>query len=82
MSAAARICVTCRFFNPYGTYNEHQERPNGTHRTVEKLRGQCRAHSPSIDPNELAAYTYNCAWPIVPGDDWCGEWASRNGGGV
>lgn len=81
MSNSARICLTCRCFNPYGTYKEMTEEQNGSRKIFEKLRGQCRAHAPSIDPDDISSFTYNCVWPIVPADEWCVEWSPRMHGG-
>jgi hypothetical protein len=81
MSASARICVTCRSFCPAGTYREIREGPNGSREIFEKLKGECRARPPGIDP-EGASLITSGVWPTVPGDEWCGEWAPRGAGGA
>jgi hypothetical protein len=38
--------------------------------------GQCRRHSPLLNPQNANAkqYIVEGIWPIVRDDDWCGEW--------
>jgi len=36
--------------------------------------GQCRRHSPLLNPQNVKAYLVEGIWPIVRDDDWCGEW--------
>ena len=36
--------------------------------------GQCRRHSPHLNPATAKAYVVEGVWPLVRDDDWCGEW--------
>jgi hypothetical protein len=36
--------------------------------------GQCRRHSPHVNPVTARAYVVDGVWPRVRDDDWCGEW--------
>ena len=35
--------------------------------------GQCRRHSPRLNPANAKAYFIEGVWPLVREDDWCGE---------
>lgn len=39
---------------------------------------ECRRNAPQPSGSATPAYT-RPYWPIVNGDDWCGEWKSRQG---
>lgn len=36
--------------------------------------GQCRRHSPALNPLSAKSYLVEGVWPLVRDDDWCGEW--------
>jgi hypothetical protein len=36
--------------------------------------GQCRQHSPHLNPLSAKSYLVEGVWPLVRDDDWCGEW--------
>lgn len=36
--------------------------------------GQCRRHSPHLNPVTAKAYVVEGVWPLVRDDDWCGEY--------
>lgn len=38
--------------------------------------GQCRRHSPMLNPQTAKAYVVEGVWPMVRDDDWCGEWCA------
>ncbi|HEY7904568.1 MAG: hypothetical protein ACHP7M_08875 [Burkholderiales bacterium] len=38
--------------------------------------GQCRRHSPLLNPQNVKTYVVEGVWPVVRDDDWCGEWCS------
>lgn len=38
------------------------------------MQGQCRRHSPHLNPATAKAYVVEGVWPLVRDDDWCGEW--------
>jgi hypothetical protein len=37
--------------------------------------GQCRRHSPHLNPLSAKSYLVEGVWPLIRDDDWCGEWA-------
>lgn len=58
-------CVNCEF------YDRRHARPlDGK----APMWGQCRRHSPRLNPATAKAYVVEGAWPLVRDDDWCGEW--------
>ena len=80
MSAGVRICMTCRCFNPAGTYRVVQEGSDGKLRHIaHKVKGECRAKSPSIDPDGGCLLTSG-VWPTIAADEWCAEWTARQVG--
>lgn len=52
-------CVNCQY------YDRQWARPTW---------GQCRRHSPHLNPVTAKAYVVEGVWPLVRDDDWCGEW--------
>ena len=36
--------------------------------------GQCRRHSPHLNPTTAKSYLVEGVWPLIRDDDWCGEW--------
>ena len=43
--------------------------------------GFCRRNAPVVFAEPSTHYTYSKAfWPVVKGDDWCGEWVSAEEG--
>lgn len=36
--------------------------------------GQCRRHSPHLNPTTAKTYHVEGVWPLIRDDDWCGEW--------
>lgn len=81
MSASARICVNCACFSPAGTFRVAQEGSDGKLRHIaDKLKGECRARAPSIDPDGASLLTSG-VWPTIEADEWCAEWAPRHAGG-
>jgi len=58
-------CVNCQF------YDRRHARPlDGK----APLWGQCRRHSPRLNPVTAKTYVVEGVWPLVRDDDWCGEW--------
>ena len=58
-------CVNCEF------YDRQRARPTDSEAP---MRGQCRRHSPHLNPVTAKAHVVEGAWPLVRDDDWCGEW--------
>jgi hypothetical protein len=58
-------CVNCQF------YDRRRARP--TDGKV-PMWGQCRRHSPHLNPVTAKSYVVEGVWPLVRDDDWCGEW--------
>jgi hypothetical protein len=58
-------CVNCQY------YDRRRARP--TDGKV-PMWGQCRKHSPHLNPVTAKAYVVEGVWPLVRDDDWCGEW--------
>ena len=58
-------CVDCQY------YDRRNAKPNDGRAT---MWGQCRRHSPHLNPVTAKAYVVEGVWPLVRDDDWCGEW--------
>jgi hypothetical protein len=58
-------CVTCQF------YDRRSSRPSDGRTT---MWGQCRRHSPHLNPTTAKSYLVEGVWPLIRDDDWCGEW--------
>jgi hypothetical protein len=59
-------CLSCQFY----------DRRNG--RPIDgraAMWGQCRRHSPHLNPLSAKSYLVEGVWPLIRDDDWCGEWA-------
>src|SRR2546421_1854869 len=58
-------CLNCQFY----------DRRNG--RPIDgraAMWGQCRRHSPHLNPLSAKSYLVEGVWPLIRDDDWCGEW--------
>jgi hypothetical protein len=66
-AAAANVekCVNCQY------YDRRRARPTDG---KAPMWGQCRRHSPHLNPVTAKAYVVEGVWPLVRDDDWCGEW--------
>ena len=60
-------CLNCQF------YDRRNARPTDGKAT---MWGQCRRHSPHLNPATAKSYHVEGVWPLVRDDDWCGEWRS------
>ena len=60
-------CLNCQF------YDRRNARPTDGKAT---MWGQCRRHSPHLNPATVKSYQVEGVWPLVRDDDWCGEWQS------
>jgi len=58
-------CVNCEY------YDRRRARPTDG---KAPMWGQCRRHSPHLNPATAKAYVVEGVWPLVRDDDWCGEW--------
>lgn len=58
-------CVNCQY------YDRRRARPTDG---KAPMWGQCRRHSPHLNPVTAKAYVVEGVWPLVRDDDWCGEW--------
>ena len=58
-------CENCEF------YDRRRGRPADG---KAPMQGQCRRHSPHLNPATARAYVVEGVWPLVRDDDWCGEW--------
>ncbi|MDQ2964121.1 MAG: hypothetical protein M3R31_13370 [Pseudomonadota bacterium] len=58
-------CLSCAF------YDRRRARPTDG---KAPMQGQCRRHSPHLNPATARAYVVEGVWPLVRDDDWCGEW--------
>jgi hypothetical protein len=58
-------CVNCEY------YDRRRARPTDG---KAPMWGQCRRHSPRLNPATAKAYVVEGVWPLVRDDDWCGEW--------
>ena len=58
-------CVNCQY------YDRRHARPTDG---KAPMWGQCRRHSPALNPVTAKAYVVEGVWPLVRDDDWCGEW--------
>ena len=58
-------CVNCQY------YDRRRARPTDG---KAPMWGQCRKHSPHLNPVTAKAYVVEGVWPMVRDDDWCGEW--------
>jgi hypothetical protein len=58
-------CVNCEFYD-----RQHARPTDGK----APMWGQCRRHSPHLNPATAKAYVVEGVWPLVRDDDWCGEW--------
>jgi hypothetical protein len=60
-------CLNCQF------YDRRSARPTDGQAS---MWGQCRRHSPHLNPATTKSYLVEGVWPLVRDDDWCGEWRS------
>jgi hypothetical protein len=58
-------CLNCQF------YDRRNARPTDGRAA---MWGQCRRHSPHLNPLNAKSYLVEGVWPLVRDDDWCGEW--------
>ena len=58
-------CLNCQF------YDRKDGRSTDGRST---MWGQCRRHSPLLNPQNAKVYVVEGVWPTVRDDDWCGEW--------
>jgi hypothetical protein len=58
-------CQNCQF------YDRKESRVTDGRTT---MWGQCRRHSPLLNPQNIKTYVVEGIWPVVRDDDWCGEW--------
>src|SRR5450631_4255143 len=58
-------CLNCQF------YDRRNARPTDGRAA---MWGQCRRHSPHLNPLSAKSYLVEGVWPLVRDDDWCGEW--------
>ncbi len=58
-------CLDCQF------YDRKNVRSTDGRAT---MWGQCRRHSPLLNPQNAKTYQVDGVWPVVRDDDWCGEW--------
>jgi hypothetical protein len=58
-------CLTCQF------YDRRNARPTDGRAA---MWGQCRRHSPHLNPLSAKAHFVEGVWPLIRDDDWCGEW--------
>jgi hypothetical protein len=58
-------CVNCQF------YDRRNARPTDGRAA---MWGQCRRHSPHLNPATAKSYFVEGVWPLIRDDDWCGEW--------
>jgi len=59
-------CLNCQFFD------RRNARPTDGRAA---MWGQCRRHSPHLNPLSVKSYLVEGVWPLIRDDDWCGEWA-------
>jgi hypothetical protein len=64
-STSVEKCVNCEYYD-----RRHARPADGK----APMWGQCRRHSPHINPVTAKAYVVEGVWPLVRDDDWCGEW--------
>ena len=65
-------CVNCQFYD---------RKPARTTDGRSTMWGQCRRHSPQLNPQTAKAYVVEGVWPTVRDDDWCGEWSAMPASG-
>jgi hypothetical protein len=58
-------CQNCQFY-------DRKDARTTDGRTT--MWGQCRRHSPLLNPQNAQTYKVEGIWPVVRDDDWCGEW--------
>jgi hypothetical protein len=58
-------CLNCQF------YDRRNARPTDGRAA---MWGQCRRHSPHLNPVSAKSYLVEGVWPLIRDDDWCGEW--------
>jgi hypothetical protein len=58
-------CLNCQFFD------RRNARPTDGRAA---MWGQCRRHSPHLNPLSVKSYLVEGVWPLIRDDDWCGEW--------
>jgi hypothetical protein len=61
-------CVKCHF------YDRKNSRSADGRVT---MWGQCRRHSPMLNPLNAKPYAIEGVWPTIRDDDWCGEWRAE-----
>ena len=59
-------CLNCQFFD-----RRNARATDGR----AAMWGQCRRHSPHLNPLSVKSYLVEGVWPLIRDDDWCGEWA-------
>jgi hypothetical protein len=64
-SGGVEKCINCQFYD-----RKHAKPLDGK----APLWGQCRRHSPRLNPITAKTYVVEGVWPLVRDDDWCGEW--------
>lgn len=64
-SGGVEECINCRFYDRRHTKPLDGKAP---------LWGQCRRHSPRLNPITAKTHVVEGVWPLVRDDDWCGEW--------
>jgi hypothetical protein len=58
-------CINCEYYDRRNAKPLDGKAP---------LWGQCRRHSPQLNPITAKRYVVEGVWPLVRDDDWCGEW--------
>ncbi len=58
-------CLNCQF------YDRRNARPTDGRAA---MWGQCRRHSPHLNPLSAKSHFVEGVWPLIRDDDWCGEW--------
>jgi len=64
-SGGVEKCINCQFYDRRNAKPLDGKAP---------LWGQCRRHSPRLNPITAKTYVVEGVWPLVRDDDWCGEW--------
>src|SRR5260370_42627753 len=66
-------CLNCQF------YDRRNARPADGRAA---MWGQCRRHSPHLNPLSAKSYLVAGVWPLVRDDAWRGEWRAPTRGAI
>jgi hypothetical protein len=66
-------CLNCQF------YDRRNGRPTDGRAA---MWGQCRRHSPHLNPLSAKSYLVEGVWPLIRDDDWCGEWKASTAASI